>query len=245
MDHFATNYRARWNLSNYTDANEPTVMLGYYRPEDDIFVNNHKGPIIMHWGGNDLTKTRAIKLNNRSNTYQHGYGWFSDTLNSWDIVHKKCNIPYRSYTDFKPTPLGDKIYVYKGWLNDRGKYFLWNEVIVPLFNKLGEDRFVYGRGHTHQYIHDNFYNNCFLYIKPNERGGSTSMWELAHMGRKTIANRQGEAPNVINYQTIDDIIDIIERESVKIGTIQERVAIDTHNHFMHDDCWLNLDWWNN
>lgn len=243
MEHFAPNLRSRWNLSPYSDRNEPTVMFGHYRPPDNSFLRNHRGPIIMIWGGADMTGNKAINLHNRPNSYQHGYGWISATLSKWNVKHKVFNLPLRSYDNFKPTPLGDKIYVYKGWLRDRGPYFMWDKWIVPLMKALGEDRFIHGMGHSHEYVHEHFYQNSFLYIKPNNRGGSTSMWELAHMGRKTVANGQGNAPNTIGFKNIQDILKIIESESSKIGTIQNQVAIDTHNHFMHDSCWLNLDWW--
>ena len=88
-----------------------------------------------------------------------------------------------------------------------------------------------------------FYNQCFVYVKPNPRGGSTSMWELAHMGRKTIAQNQDGAPNVLEYKDINDIINLIYQEEKKIGTIQEQVSKDTQKIFMNKSDWLTLDFW--
>lgn len=243
-EHFAENLRKRWNLTKYHDPQAPTVMFGWYdHNEDDKFLLNHKGPIIMVWGGADMNPGRAQWLQNRPETYQYGYGWQSRLFNEWGIKHKTFTLPLKDYSEFKPTPLGDKIYVYKGWRIDRGHYFKWDEFIQPLINLWGEDRFVHGMGYDMNYIHENFYNNCFVYIKPNERGGSTGMWELAHMGRKTIAQNQGGAPNVLEFTTLDNIKELVEKEAEKIGTVQNEVAIDTNLYFMHDYRWLNLDWW--
>ena len=60
-----------------------------------------------------------------------------------------------------------------------------------------------------------------LSLKPNIRG-STTMWELAHMGRKTIAQNQGGATNVLEYRDLNHMIDLIYEESKKIGTVQNK-----------------------
>ena len=65
------------------------------------------------------------------------------------------------------------------------------------------------------------------------------------MGRKTIFNpkiknniQRIEFPNFINYNTIDDILMIINEESKKIGTTQD--PINAHNI---KDEWLDLNFW--
>lgn len=243
-EHFAKGLRERWNLSNYSDPNTPTVMFGWYGDTDDVnFINNHKGPLIMLWGGADMNSRRAVQLVKRANTYQIGYGWQSDLLTTWNVPHKKVIVPIKDYSRFQPTPLGDKIYVYKGWKVDRGSYFNWRESIQPLINEWGEDNFVFGMGHDIDYVHENFYKKSFVYIKPNQRGGSTGMWELGYMGRKTIAQNQGGAPNVLEYRDLRDIANLVNQEAKKIGTVQEEVSQQVQNYMMNTNEWLNLDWW--
>jgi hypothetical protein len=65
------------------------------------------------------------------------------------------------------------------------------------------------------------------------------------MGRKTIIKnnyintiQRIDFPNFIYYETIDDIVKIINEESKKIGTIQP--SINAHNV---GDEWLNLNFW--
>jgi hypothetical protein len=69
------------------------------------------------------------------------------------------------------------------------------------------------------------------------------MWELGYMGRKTITSNQGDLPNILNYSTLDDIINHIVEESKKIGTLQPQIREDLHNVFMNTDEWLYLNYY--
>ena len=245
-EHFASGLRKRWNLTPYHDTNAPTVMFGWYdHKNDEQFLKNHKGPLVMVWGGADMNSQRANFIQNRPESYQFGYGWQSNLFNSWGVKHKIFTLPLKDYSPFTPTPLGNKIYVYKGWKVDRGGYFKWDKLIKPLINEWGEENFIFGMGHDINYVHENYYKKCFVFIKPNERGGSTSMWELGHMGRKTIAQNQGGAPNVLEFRDINHIAELVNGEAKKIGTVQYQLNIDINSHFMNDIRWLNLNWWNN
>ena len=245
-EHFASGLRKRWNLTPYHDTNAPTVMFGWYdHKNDEQFLKNHKGPLVIIWGGADLNRHRAHHLNSRPNTYQIAYGWVSNLLKSWNVNHKIAIIPIKSFKNFQPLPLGNKIYVYKGWKVNRGGYFKWNEIIQPLINEWGEENFIFGMGHDINYVYENYYKNCFVFIKPNERGGSTTMWELGHMGRKTIAQNQGGAPNVLEFKDINHIAELVNEEAKKIGTVQKDLSDQVYNWMINDNRWLNLNWWEN
>ena len=71
------------------------------------------------------------------------------------------------------------------------------------------------------------------------------MWQLGHMGRKTIAQNQDGAPNVLEFKDPKHIIELVQQEAKKIGTMQEQVAIDTANFFDDDFRWLNIDYYEN
>lgn len=244
MIYFKEGMKQRWNLVEYHDPEAPTVFLGLYEPRDIQTLLNHRGPVIMIWGGADLKKSNAQLLKNRPNTFQVGYGWVKNILDNWGMASRNLIIPLKDYSRFKPTPLGNKIYVYKGIHGNRREYFKWDEYIQPLINEWGENNFIFGSGYDINYVHTNLYENCFVFIKPNERGGSTTMWELGHMGRKTISKNQGEAPNVLEFTDINHIAQLINQEAKKIGTIQEQLSIEVSNYMTTGINWLNLDWWN-
>jgi len=69
------------------------------------------------------------------------------------------------------------------------------------------------------------------------------MWELGHMGIKTIAQAQGKLPNVLEYKNIDQVVDLIRQEEKKIGTIQCGVARQTRSVITTDDSWLKISFW--
>ena len=155
----------------------------------------------------------------------------------------------KNYKQMKeyPTPLGKNIYVYVGQPNNqRFEYFKFDEIIIPLIDHFGYDRVMWVKGGetlNFQSLVNNYYNKSFVFIKPNERGGSTTMWELAHMGRKTISRNQGDAPNVLNYKNLDHMIDLIYEESEKIGTLQLDVYKNVKNIFQKSNEWLYLKYW--
>ena len=88
------------------------------------------------------------------------------------------------------------------------------------------------------YFKTNFYDKSFININLSVYNGLQSMIELAYMGRKTIANFHRHFECVINYKDDDHILELIEKESKKIGTIQPSINVHTAN-----DDWLNVDWW--
>jgi hypothetical protein len=68
----------------------------------------------------------------------------------------------------------------------------------------------------------------------------TTVRELGLMGRKTIINsKRYKYPCMIPYDNIENLIEIINLESQKIGTIQP--SIDSHT--MTTDKWLETDYW--
>ena len=69
----------------------------------------------------------------------------------------------------------------------------------------------------------------------------TTVREMGLMGRKTITIRKKRHYNyhcIINCDSIDDIIETINEESKKIGTIQSSI----NSHTVGDE-WLNLEYW--
>lgn len=243
-EHFAPLLRKRWGLSKYVDPNQPSLFFGFYDDSDFNIIKNHKAPFIMLWGGADMSPNRVKAISNLPNSFQIGYGWQSSILDNLKISYKSIIIPIKSFDRFKPTTLGENIYVYRGWKTPRNQYFQWENMVEPLFDVFGEDRFTFGMGYNMDYTYNNLYKNCFVYLKPTDRGGSTTMWELGHMGVKTIANNQGDAPNVLSYNNIYDVIDLIQQESQKIGTIQTQLSNDVKEYMGIGPEWLTLDFWN-
>jgi hypothetical protein len=244
--HFGQDFREKWKLHKISNFIDPCVFIGLYTDVDFHVWNKHKGPKILYFGGNDLRDHQLNLVKNTENVNCIGYGgdWLYSTLDKYNIPYTTKRISLKNYDKFIPTPLGDKIYVYKGITGERQDYYNWNDVIVPVMKIIGEDKFLFTENKSLDELHEHFYKKCFIYLKPNERGGSAGMIQLGLMGRMTITNGHSSFPNTIGYNNIDDIVNIIEKESNKIGTLQQDLSDRLRECFLQTDEWLNLDFYN-
>jgi hypothetical protein len=250
---FKDGFNKKWGLSNYHDINAPLVFFGMYGQQDvDVFLN-HKGPKLVIWGGNDMHPGQLNLVKSyvdKGTTYTFAPpGEFSNTLNKYKIKHKVCYIPNKDYSMFTPTPLGENIYIYMGRPdNPRLEYFKYNEIVSPLVQVFGEDRVKWVTQNESSTLPmdkliEKYYNDCFVFVKPHERGGATSMYDLAHMGRKTIGKGEVNLPNFIEYSDLNNLIELVVEEAKYIGKVREDVANGLKNHFLGDE-WLDLNFWN-
>ena len=252
LNDFKDDFKEKWSLEEYNSINDPLVFFGMYGQQDvDIFLK-HKGPKVVVWGGNDM---HAPQLNLVKDYVDRGDaftfappGEFDRTLNQFNIKHKVVYIPNKDYSKFKASPLGENIYIYMGRPdNPRPDYFKFNEVVDPLVKVFGKDRVkwvIQNESATlpMDQLIEKYYNDCFVFVKPHERGGVTTMYDLAHMGRKTIGKGETNLPNFIEYSDIKNLLDLIMEESKFIGKVREDVATSLNNHFIGDE-WLNLNYW--
>lgn len=236
---FEKDFCNKWNLKPYFDINKPCFFMGVYSNIDVDFINNHKGFKVVghtsyirdcffdiHIGDDIVVKYSFV-----------GKEIYENLLNRYRL---KCvNIGMKDHSQFKPTILGEKIYFYTN--QPRKMQYYGYPIIEEIKNKIDYEIIEGYQGNSIEYVRENYYNNCFLNIKPSIWGGNVSATELAHMGRMTISNI--DAPFCIRYNDIDDILKIIKDESKKIGTIQERVAEETKKIFIDSDEWLNVDFW--
>lgn len=245
LNYFKEFFKKKWDLKDYYNVNEPAIFFGLYTKQEIEKFIKHNGKKMIIWGGADQNLSKFQSLKNITNfvgspAYRPP---MVKTFKEIKYPFKEIIIPFKDYSDLKPVPLGEKIYVYKGLNGNRGDYYKWNKYIVPLINYFGEDKVIYSQNQKIDYIIKNHYSKSFIYIKPNELGGSTTMWELGHMGRKTVSKNQGDLPNVINYNDLESLKKIIKNEEKKIGTIQSEVAEETKNCMVNNKDWLNVKFW--
>lgn len=242
-EHFGAPFKEKWNLIDYYDENQPAVFLGLGTYDDIIKLQNHKSYSIIIWAGGEFKPELVSYVHTIPNTIQVGYGWMINMYKQLGIPYTELYIPIKDYSIYQPTPLGDKIYVYYGIHGNRQTYFQWDTIIEPLIRYYGSDRVIYTSFQPTDILIDNYYKQSFIYVKPNDKGGSTTMWEMGLMGRKTIANNQGNIPGVLNFNSLDDIICHIDNEMELIGTTQDELATQINNTLMQTNTWLNLDFY--
>lgn len=247
MVYFKEDMKIRWNLDEYHDISSPAVFLGLYENKDIVALTNHKGPKILIWGGGDMTPDRlqyVADLQKQSSLYSWAYpGEFSKILSSYDIDHKQLFIQIKDYSMYTPCELGENIYVYKGIHGNRHDHFKWNDIVVPLIKVFGEDRVLFSNHLSTNELIESVYKNCFVYIKPNPVGGCTTMWELGHMGRRTLGASNMCVDIFSEYRDIYHLIDLIMEESKYIGKMRYDISNLTKSIFT-DQEWLTMEFWN-
>lgn len=243
---FQEGFMKKWNLKDYTDPNIPAIFLGLYNSTDHHILKNHKSYGIVSLTGSDMVPQnlnfiKHIVDNKKIFCYQ-APGFPSDIAKKYSIPHKSLFIAMKDYTAYSSCPLGENIYVYKGIHGNRPDYFKFNGIISSLIKVFGEDRVIFTEFKSSQELIENYYKDCFVYVKPNDLGGATSMFELAHMGRKTLGGGFPNLDYLVNYEDIYHLIDLIQEEAEYIGTLREEVSIQAKNTFIGDE-WLNLNYW--
>lgn len=235
---FKNNFLEYYNLAEYNDPDEPAVFFG--AAESSSLINIHKGyKIILPCRPMDTPS-----LNNYDKTI---FICSDNYILPNNVIRKSLTPKIKNYDIFEPNKLGDKIYFYSGFHGGYSLYHYWIEEIQKKINYeiITTNHYYLTDYFDIKYLKLNYYDQCFLNLNFTEGFGFATAIELGLMGRKTIFNnpfsnnfQRMEFPNFIEYKDFDDIINIINEESKKIGTIQE--PIDAHNV---GDEWLDLEFW--
>jgi predicted O-methyltransferase YrrM len=239
INFFKENLIKRYNLLEYNDIEKPTLFFGLR--DQGSLIDNHKGlKFLLPSSPKDIPKIK---------NYENTFFICSDDYELPQNVKRKSLTPQiKNYTTFIPTPLGNKVYLYSGFQNG------WNLKNINLIDEIQKriDYEIITTSHFNltdyydiDYLKTNYYDESFINLNLTDFHGLSTVIEMGLMGRKTIIKNSNintiqriDFPNFIYYETIDDIVKIINEESKKIGTIQP--SINAHNV---GDEWLNLSFW--
>ena len=238
LNFFKQNFMKRWGLVPYSNPNLPCVFFG--ANQNSTRIQAHKSHKIVIFGSaNDMIDFNIVK-----NTENLFCICPPNPKIPESVICKDLTIEIKDYSIFKPTPLGDKIYVYTGFKNGYGHP--WNlKLINQIQNKIDYEIITTNHLEKKDYLpieklKSEYYDNCFVSLNLSGNHGMTTVRELGLMGRKTIINsKRYKYPCMIPYDNIENLIEIINLETQKIGTIQP--SIDSHT--MTTDEWLNTDYW--
>lgn len=247
LSHFKERLFSCWGFIEYYDPLAPAFFFGLYTDYDIRVLTKHKAKSLLYFGGNDFREKQISIVKKLNNIICIGYGgdWLYEGCQKENLRFTPNKLLIMEFDKFKPVPLGDKIYVYRGLKGNRADYFGWSSVVQPVMNIIGEDRFIFADNLSLSELHEKVYSNSFVYLKPNDRGGSTALFELGHMGIRTITNGHSKFPNALSYSSIEDIVSLIREEEKRIGTHQYEVAESLKAAIVQDDAWLmtsSYDW---
>ena len=230
---FQEKFCHKWGVKPYWDADAPCLFAGVNNMIDVNTVNNHRGfKLILNTGRlrdcfTKIDPQNVVVIINERQDFSSLYAGYKT---------KMATFPIKDFSNFIPTPLGDKIYCYLGSLKRRESC---GYGVMRALAKISPFEIIYGYlGQPIEEVRDNYYTPSFINIKPSLIAGTTSAIEMAYMGRKTISN--AKAPFCIKYKDIKEMLSIIMDESKKIGTIQESVISD---YFDTGEEWMNENFW--
>jgi len=228
---FERGFCSYWGITPYHDSNKPCLFMGVYNMEDVDIINKHKGfKVVANTGGirncfTEINPTNIIvKTNKISGSIPPKY------------KTKEAMFPIKDFSIFTPNLLGDKVYCYLGTREMENEYSCG---VINKLKKILPFEILCGfLGNSIEYVKKQYYDKCFINIKPNLMGGITTAVELSYMGRKTISNT--DAPFCISYNNFDEVVNLIMAESKKIGTVQKSCIGDYYNT---GEEWMNEEFW--
>ena len=256
----------RWNLTEMTVHNfnpqTPVIVLGMHIhkiPSYKKLIHNHKGPQIIFFGGSgDAVPVNLSYIKHRRESLPTYI--FAKTkvlqvlLKKYNLPFTSAYIPFKDYSIFPPTPLGKKIYCHVGFPDHPQalKRLAWKPLVQPLIRKYGKDILYVppnGKRFTPKQMY-NLYKQCCVYIKPLSLSGSTTMWDMAYLGRKTICHSFAPMPHIIkgppqikNGKNLDILFSLINKEQKKAGTLNLSLIERVKAEHIHTEEWLNHTFW--
>ena len=231
---FQDNFIRRWSLEQYSDIDKPLFFFGF-GGNQSIFESHNSWKVILPSTPGDLPNFNLLK--NIKNTILLVETDLSNFYIPDEVIVKKIILEIKDYSKFKPTILGDKIYFYSGFTNwsPNSKSFI-NDIQSRInYEIITTEHMTLSDYYNIDELVENFYNKCFVSLNfthefVGHSSGMTTCRELALMGRKTITGYNPYPYNcLIRTRSIDEIIQSINEESKKIGTIQEKIDIHNYN----------------
>ena len=216
-------YRLReYDHLDLTLRRKPCLFFGCYTRRDVKKVCEHRGFRILIWTGGDLAriknKTHRPVLQCKEIIHVALSKCAARDLRRAGLRFTHLPICVVDLDAFHSTPLGKAVYTY-GVYSDPEVY--GGELVTEVQRRLPEVSFLvgdYDEDYAPTFLPEQMsdvYANCFIGLRLTTHDGlSNTVVELGLMGRKCVWN--GTAPNAVPWQSVDDVVTAIQRESVRV-----------------------------
>lgn len=245
VKYFEKMFLDRWGLKPYSDPSKPALFKGVYNPRDVKVINSHESfGVIWHTGRTRrhmlsvkpreglVVRLCPISVSDRKHNPTEYNEYYFNAFRT-----KYANFPLKDWSDYKPVPLGNKLYIYLG--SEKGKWVMGYKELEEIFQDLEVEVIIgFREEHDPLWLRDNHYKDTLINFKPSITGGYATATELACMGRYTISNAWG--PFCKPYSSSQDILDIVKDEMKHIGQTRGSVLGD---YYDTGDEWMNVDFW--
>lgn len=271
--YFSDVFMKTYSLKKYYDPEKPSFFYGLWQKEDVDILLNHKGIRIIIWTGGDIhyncPKRKEIieknldQIKNLPNTYHIAISkTIKKSLTQLNINHIFVPIMGIDFKKYTPVKKGESIYIYTNLTDPeyygQSKYkkiiekypdinFIFTGCQKELITNSRNGKYCIPTG-MNNYTHDDLvykiYSKCFLGLRLTEHDGlAATVQELGLLGIKCVHN--GASPSSLNYKSIEDIYDIIDKERQFIGTIDYETANNVKKYLTMENNILNVQYYLN
>lgn len=247
---FEDSFHKRWRTHKVTKRNEPMIVFGCFHQKQVDIIADWEALVVVVWVGSD-----SMYL--RNNTYGVDYTkilhaphvrhvaiskWIIDDLSACGVPHIYLPITHVDFEQFKPTPLGAKVYYY---IPGNRLELYGNAVVKQVKKELPDIEFINTSSYNeipHEMINQ-LYDQCFIGLRPTSHDGQpTTIAEMGLMGRKVIHN--GLSPACISWENIYDIVDNIKFYQKSIGSINYALSTRVYKFLDIGEDWLYTKFYN-
>lgn len=236
---FNQKIKFRYKLVDYYNKKKPAIFWGMYRDEDILSLENHENTSIVVWRGSDAMNcekyvNRLKKIKNVKHISISSF--IKNSLNKNGIESEL--IPIRPTENVKNLKnKGNKIYFYYGKDTDKAWNFYGGNVIDELRKSVPYEIVLATKDTYNEDELQKIYEECFLGLRLTKHDGiANTVCELGLMGRNCIHN--GDIPNSITYNAIDDIIKIIHNEYQSRHQDNSKIVDNVYNYLDIGENWL-------
>jgi|GEM_PF-3774239 len=213
--HLKETLKKKYNLREARDRKSPVLFFGAYGSQiKDALKWAETTKVLIYWSGSDcawfVNKSGLVdEVRNHPNISHLA------TVNFIENHLKRANIPYKKVPlfsqfidDFKPSPLGDSIYIYK----PGSSIYCPREVVKSIQLKFPSVHLIMAQNHhtfSQAQLKDVYAKSILAVRLTKSDGLSHTAAEIGLCGRKLIWN--GDTPNAIPWEDHKDVILQIEK----------------------------------
>jgi hypothetical protein len=236
----------KYSLKKYYNPSKPSIFFSLWGYGA---IKNHKSFAVIIWRGTDVVKLQGAlnRIRKNKNIYHVAISsYIKKDLDRFNIKSKFIPIVGVDVSFFKPCEMGDEIYTYVP-SHRTDKYYkrYGMEIIKKIQKKIKYKINIIDS--CNKYPRKKLleiYKRCFCSLRMTKHDGLPSqVIEMGLMGRRSIYN--GSIPGSIkwNKKDINNIIDNIEKEAKKIGTIDYQYSEEIGNFIDIENKWLDTKFW--
>jgi len=235
----------KYSLKKYDNYNKPSVFFSSWNFRS---IREHNSFGLVIWRGSDIIKMgkRLKTIKKMKNIYHVAISSFiANDLDKYGIKYKFIPIVGVNLKYFKPSLMGNEIYTYVPDTNSNKYYNRYGMENIKKIEKKCKYRIKITS--PNQYNRKDLvkiYDKCFCGLRMTKHDGLPSqVIEMGVMGRKSFYN--GNIPGAIkwNENDIDKILEGIEKEAQKIGTIDLEYSKRIEKFIDVGSEWLDTGYW--